>query len=282
MLVFKHRDDYSAWRKSQVGKIAFVPTMGALHAGHISLIEMAKTKADLTVCSIYVNPTQFNNADDFAHYPIQLADDYRQLIAAGTDVLFLPDTQEMYPEGLAQSHVYPIGYLDTVLDGAMRPGHFQGVCRIVHKLLNIIEPHTLLLGRKDYQQCLVIQQLVEQEQLPVDVVFAPTARSEDGLALSSRNQRLSEQARAIAPQLYQALLRIEGHIQHMGIPFEQAQQEALKQLQQLGFTPEYILLAQADNLCLLQEATPDFPMVLLAAAWLDGVRLIDNIPVSIS
>ncbi|MGI9191167.1 MAG: pantoate--beta-alanine ligase [Chitinophagaceae bacterium] len=281
MLVFKHRDDYSAWRKAQTRPIAFVPTMGALHAGHISLIEMAKTKAELTVCSIYVNPTQFNNADDFARYPIQLSEDYRQLIDAGTDVLFLPDTQEMYPEGLTQTHVYPIGYLDTVLDGAMRPGHFQGVCRIVHKLLNIIEPHTLLLGRKDYQQCLVIQQLIEQEQLPVDVVFAPTARAEDGLALSSRNQRLSDEARAIAPQLYQVLLRIEGHIQ-MGIPFEQAQQEALQQLQQLGFTPEYILLAQADNLCLLQDATPDFPMVLLAAAWLDGVRLIDNIPVSIS
>lgn len=280
MLVFKHRSDYIAWRKSQTGRIAFVPTMGALHAGHISLVEMAKSQCDLCVCSIYINPTQFNNADDFARYPVQLAEDYRQLIEAGTDVLFLPNTAEMYPEGLEQTQIYPIGYLDTVLDGAMRPGHFQGVCRIVHKLLTIIEPHQLILGRKDYQQCLVIQQLIEQEALPVEVFFAPTARAHDGLALSSRNQRLSETARAKAPILYQSLMAVLHNLQS-GIPFAQAQQKSLALLQQHGFTPEYILLANAQNLILMQEANAQEPMVLLAAAWLDGVRLIDNISITL-
>jgi pantoate--beta-alanine ligase len=276
MLVFKHIVDYKAWHAQQTGTIGFVPTMGALHQGHISLLETAKKQADTTVCSIFVNPTQFNNADDFAKYPIQLADDYRLLIEANVDVLFLPDTAEMYPEGLSQTKIYPIGYLDTILDGAMRPGHFQGVCRIVHKLLKIIEPQVVVMGQKDFQQCLVIKQLIEQEQIPVELVLAPTHRANDGLALSSRNQRLSAEARQKASLIYSNLCRVANGLKQAE-PFKPLQEAAIKQLIDHGFTPEYLLLADANTLVVCNEVSDTEPMVLLIAAWLDGVRLIDNI-----
>lgn len=279
MLVFKHIVDYKAWRSQQTGAIGFVPTMGALHQGHISLLEIAKKQAKITVCSIFVNPTQFNNADDFANYPIQLNDDYRLLIEADVDVLFLPDTSEIYPEGLSQTKIYPIGYLDTILDGAMRPGHFQGVCRIVHKLLLIIEPQILVMGQKDFQQCLVIKQLIEQESIPVDLVLAPTHRDADGLALSSRNQRLGAEARQKAPLIFNNLCHVAEGLKQ-SLPFKSLQEAAIKQLIEHGFNPEYLLLADANTLELLSEPSDTEPMVLLIAAWLDGVRLIDNITLS--
>jgi pantoate--beta-alanine ligase len=279
MLVFKHIVDYTTWRAQQTAKIGFVPTMGALHQGHISLLETAKKHAELTVCSIFINPTQFNNADDFAKYPVQLSADYALLIEANVDVLFLPDTAEMYPEGLAQTKVYPIGYLDTILDGAMRPGHFQGVCRIVHKLLQVIQPHCMVMGQKDFQQCLVIKQLIEQEQIPVELILAPTHRAPDGLALSSRNQRLSHEARQKAPLIYKTLCRVVDGLNKPN-SFNQLQAIAFKQLIENGFTPEYLLLADANTLELISEPSDTEPMVLLIAAWLDGVRLIDNITLS--
>ena len=279
MLVFKHIVDYTTWRAQQTAKIGFVPTMGALHQGHISLLETAKKHAELTVCSIFINPTQFNNADDFAKYPVQLSADYALLIEANVDVLFLPDTAEMYPEGLAQTKVYPIGYLDTILDGAMRPGHFQGVCRIVHKLLQVIQPHCMVMGQKDFQQCLVIKQLIEQEQIPVELILAPTHRAPDGLALSSRNQRLSREALQKAPLIYKTLCRVADGLNKPN-SFNQLQAIAFKQLIENGFTPEYLLLADANTLELLSEPSDTEPMVILIAVWLDGVRLIDNITLS--
>jgi pantoate--beta-alanine ligase len=249
--------------------------MGALHEGHISLIEKSRFENEITVCSIFINPTQFNNQSDFEKYPVTINSDIEKLIAAKTDVLFLPSVNEMYPTGMGNMPVYDIGYLDTVLDGKFRPGHFNGVSLIVHKLLNAVQPHKLYLGEKDFQQCLVIKRMILLQKLNVETITCPTLRDEDGLAKSSRNTRLSAEARLKAPLIYNCLSYIKDNINT--IPFEQIQQSCIQKLAQNGFETEYILLANADNLEILKNFDERKKKVVLIATFIEGVRLIDNL-----
>lgn len=275
MYIFKRIPDLQNYLAKQNESIGFVPTMGALHKGHISLMEKAKNENSLCVCSIFVNPTQFNDKKDFDKYPITLETDIAQLIEAKVDVLFLPEVEEMYPSGTASLKSYDIGYLDTVLDGKFRPGHFNGVCLIVHRLLEAVRPNQLYLGEKDFQQCLVIKQLVNQLHLPIQVNTCPTYREANGLAMSSRNARLSVKGKDEAGVIYKTLLSFKDNKERNS--FKELHDQGIANLSALGFDVEYLLLANASNLFILDEFELDTPMVVLIAAKYEGVRLIDNL-----
>lgn len=275
MLLVKHIRDLRKRLDAHRGPIGFVPTMGALHEGHISLIQRSRAEQPVTVCSIFINPTQFNDPKDFEKYPVTLERDIELLGLAGTDILFLPEVSEMYPSGTDTGIQYPIGYLDTVLDGQFRPGHFNGVSIIVHKLLSAVQPTHLYMGEKDFQQCLVVKQLIEQQHLPVKLITCPTLRETNGLAMSSRNMRLSPEGRQFASAMYQSLQHIRDGQKEKSFPVLQA--EALLVQTQAGLEPEYLLLADADNLSLLSDFDVRKNMVVLAASRLEGIRLIDNL-----
>jgi pantoate--beta-alanine ligase len=280
MILFKKAIDLHKWLDSQRKKgqfIGFAPTMGALHSGHISLIENSKKMNPVTVSSIFVNPTQFNDPKDFEKYPVTLERDISLLEAAGCDVLFLPSVAEMYPLGIKAQKHYELGFLETMLEGKYRPGHFQGVCMVVHRLLEIVLPDNLYLGQKDYQQCMVIKKLVELTGLPrhIAVTVCPTLREPDGLAMSSRNMRLTSNERSKAIIIYQALTYIQQHLQK-GNTVE-LQQQALELLQKSGFRTDYLEIADAANLLPVTNWDGEQKIVLLAAAFLNDVRLIDNI-----
>lgn len=279
MFIVKRAADLQKITENQ-GHIGFVPTMGALHRGHISLIEKSRDASQLTVCSIFVNPTQFNDPQDFIKYPKTLENDIYLLEKAGCDVLFLPEVSEMYPEGILNIRQYPIGYLDTILEGLHRPGHFNGVCAIVHKLLQTVNPNLLYLGEKDFQQCLVIQQLVQNESIPVEVQICPTTRLPNGLAMSSRNQRLSESGKELASAIYRNLKKIQANWQNES--FSILRQQALNALQEASFETEYLELADANNLHPLSDFDASKLMVVLIATRLEGIRLIDNIKIPLS
>ena len=197
---------------STVRAPGFVPTLGALHDGHASLVRESRAAGRFTVCSIFVNPTQFNDPSDYAKYPKTLSADILLAERAGVDLLFLPSLEEIYPGGTAPVHHYDLGYLETVLEGKYRPGHFQGVCQVVERLLRIVSPGELYMGQKDYQQCMVVQRLIDTEKLPVRLVICPIRREPDGLAMSSRNMRLDPSQRAGAVALYQVLQRVESQL----------------------------------------------------------------------
>lgn len=278
MIIFKHINDISRYLRSlqSNGKtVGFAPTMGALHAGHISLIETANTKSDVTVSSIFVNPTQFNDPADFKKYPVTIEKDIDLLEKAGCDVVLIPPVEEMYPEGLADGKHYELGYLETILDGAYRPGHFQGVCRVVEKLLNIVHPDQLFLGQKDYQQCMVLTKLIKLMNIDTSIIICPTQREADGLAMSSRNLRLTTTARAKAPLIYQTLSTIKQNISAGDIAA--ITKQASDQLNNAGFAVDYVAIANANNLELLEYWDGNTPLVALAAAFIDDVRLIDNL-----
>jgi pantoate--beta-alanine ligase len=254
--------------------IGFVPTMGALHQGHISLITASLQQQLYTVCSIFVNPTQFNNSADFEKYPITLDADIEALEQAGCQVLFLPSVQEIYPDTYIAKH-YNLGFLETVLEGKYRPGHFQGVCQVVHILLQLVQPDILLMGQKDYQQCMVIQKLLAIEQLPVQLQIIATQRAASGLALSSRNMRLSQQGLQQATAIYQCFQFIQQHKTEKSFAFLQQHCEQL--LYNNGFTTiDYIAFCHPTTLAdsSQQQSTNNF--VVLIAAFLEDVRLIDN------
>lgn len=278
MIIFKHINDISAYLTAlqQHGKIiGFVPTMGALHRGHISLIENARTQSDIVVSSVFVNPTQFNDPKDFQKYPVTIEKDIDMLEQGGCDVLFLPSVNEMYPEGLSNGKHYQLGYLETVLDGAFRPGHFQGVCRVVEKLLRIVHPDKMLLGQKDYQQCMVLTKLVQLECLSTNIIICPTQRETDGLAMSSRNVRLTTEYREKAPLIYQTLQFIQTEIKPGDITA--VKQQAFDKLVAAGFKPDYLEVANAQTLELLNDWDGKTPLVALVAAFAGDVRLIDNL-----
>jgi len=277
MIIFKHASalkQYLLFQKQKNQAIGFVPTMGALHQGHISLVTLARQSTNLVVTSIFVNPTQFNDPKDFEKYPVTIDRDINMLEAAGCDVLFLPSVSEMYPNGLSSKKQYDLGYLETVLEGSSRPGHFQGVCQVVERLLNIVQPDQLFLGQKDYQQCMVVSKLVSLMKIKTQLVIAPTQREKDGLAMSSRNMRLSKAAREKAIAMYQALLWIKQSITPGSLL--NLTREASQQLEVAGFKPDYVAIANADTLELVNEWKGDIKLVVLAAAFIDGVRLIDN------
>jgi len=278
MMIFKHIKDIQPYLQTLQNNgliTGFVPTMGALHNGHISLVTKAKKEADVVISSIFINPTQFNDPKDFDKYPVTLDKDIYVLEKAGCDVLFLPAVAEMYPEGLQSPKKYELGYLETVLDGAFRPGHFQGVCQVVEKLVRIVQPNKLFLGQKDYQQCMVIKKLVGLLGVNTTIIIAPTQRELDGLAMSSRNTRLTEADRARAPLIYKTLQMIKQEIKPGDI--SELKTKAITILTAESFKVDYIEIAAADNLQLLDHWDGVTPLVALAAAFIGEVRLIDNL-----
>lgn len=281
MVVFKKIADIQAFiagQKTQGSTIAFIPTMGALHKGHTALVSAGRNDGAFTVTSIFVNPTQFNDKKDFEKYPTSVEADIEMLVAAGCDALFLPSVEEMYPGGPEQMPIYDFGYLDTVLEGARRPGHFKGVGQVVARLLDIVKPDKLYMGQKDYQQCMVVKNLLPQIGSAAEMVMNPTVREQDGLAMSSRNRRLTEPQRALAGVIYQCLVSIQAKWQ--GGDFKIVQKECEDLLTDKGFKPEYIALADADTLQLMDNYDGSRKMVALIAAWLGDIRLIDNMVIN--
>lgn len=276
MIIFKKIADLQHYLSGNVRPVGFIPTMGALHMGHISLIDRAKQDGTLVVSSLFVNPTQFNDKADFEKYPVTIDADIEMLIQAGCDVLFLPSVDEMYPGGVDKIRTYDFGYLDTVLEGANRPGHFKGVGQVVSRLLEIVKPNKLYLGQKDYQQCMVLKKLLSlmSMQPQTEIVVCPTVREADGLAMSSRNRRLTEPQRLLAATIYQCLVSIQS--KQSTDRFSLVQKECIDLLTQKGFNVEYVALADASDLLLLEDYNGSRQMVALIAAKLGEVRLIDN------
>lgn len=265
---------YLGKQKQKGSTTGFVPTMGALHQGHLSLIEQSKKATDLTICSIFVNPTQFNDPQDFEKYPATISTDVELLLKAGVEVLFLPSVKEIYPSGINERPHYDLGFLETVLEGEYRPGHFQGVYQVMHRLLTIVNADHLFMGQKDYQQCMVIKKLLELTGIPTQLHTCPTLREADGLAMSSRNMRLKEDERKQAVQISAELTRIKQTLQPG--PLRPVCETAEQSLTENGFKVDYVALAAADNLELLEEWDGHRQLVVLAAAWLQEIRLIDN------
>ncbi len=279
MILFKKINDLCKYLDDQQRKnykIGFVPTMGALHAGHISLINAAKNENDLVICSIFVNPTQFNDIKDFEKYPVSIENDIYSLESNDCNVLFWPDVNEIYPEGFSQKLKYDLGYLETLLEWKFRPGHFQGVCMVMHRLLEIVQPNNLYLGQKDYQQCMVIKRLIELigQQNKVNIIICPTLREPDGLAMSSRNMRLNESERKKATAIYQSLNFIKKNIATGKLNYFKKQ--ATSMLSENGFKIDYVEIADADLLEILNEWDGKRKLVALIAAFINEVRLIDN------
>lgn len=277
MIIFKRAkqvSDYIKEQKKQEKKIGFVPTMGALHNGHLSLIETSQQQNDITVCSIFVNPTQFNNPDDLKNYPVTTEKDIEQLLQVKCNVLFLPSVNEIYPAGYIKKH-YPLGQIETVLEGHYRPGHFQGVCEVVDRLLEIVQPDNFYLGQKDYQQCMVIKKLIEitgrSHLLQLKIV--PTVRETDGLAMSSRNLRLSKEQRKLANSIYRELSLIKENLHKHSL--DELKTMANEHLAQKGFAVDYVEIANANDLSI--ATSTNAKMVALAAASTGTIRLIDNL-----
>lgn len=279
MIIFKKPKDLQnhlnhCRQKDQV--IGFVPTMGALHDGHLSLIKTSKLENQLTVCSIFVNPAQFNDLKDFEKYPVTIEQDIYRLETTGCDILFFPPVEEMYPEGMMEKKNYDLGYLETLLEGQYRPGHFQGVCMVVEKLLSIVQPNMLYLGQKDYQQCLVIKKLIESMGLDrsLQVKICPILREKDGLAMSSRNMRLNNEERARATALYETLIFLKQNLNKGSL--DDIKKEANSLLKQKGFKVDYIEIVNPETLRPINEWDSRTHIIGLVAASLNDVRLIDN------
>ena len=255
----------------------FVPTMGNLHDGHIQLIDIAKPRAACTVVSIFVNRLQFGPREDFDRYPRTLEADSARLEAAGVDVLFVPDDKEIYPE--RQTFVVEPSDLQYILEGAHRPGHFRGVATVVLKLFNLVMPHSAIFGKKDYQQYLVLRDMVTQFALPIEIIPAETVRAQDGLALSSRNNYLSPAEREEAPRLYGVLKKVRDNIESGVRDFQRVDQQAMAELARNGWQPDYVAVRrQAD---LRQPSERDRDLVVVAAARLGRTRLIDNVEITL-
>ncbi|MCC5797306.1 MAG: pantoate--beta-alanine ligase [Methylophaga sp.] len=269
------RAQIRTWRAQQMS-IAFVPTMGNLHQGHLSLVQRAQTIADKVVVSIFVNPLQFDDKADLQAYPRTLQQDIQQLSETDCDLLFTPPAELIYPKGMAAQTKVVVPGVDDKLCGKMRPGHFDGVATVVTKLFNLVQADMALFGEKDYQQLLLIRQLVEDLNVPIDIVAVPTCREQDGLAMSSRNHYLTEAEREIAPQLYQSLLNVAEQLRSGNTDWPAVQSAAVQQLASRGFKPEYLEICRAADLETAHPGT-DTALRILLAARLGKARLIDNI-----
>lgn len=278
MIIFTKITDLQRYLREQKQKgaiIGFVPTMGALHEGHISLINYSKKENGITIVSIFVNPAQFNDAKDFEKYPITIEKDIYELEQQACDVLFLPSTKEIYPSGENEDEHFDLGFLDTVLEGKFRSGHFQGVCKVMKRLLTIIAANNLYMGQKDYQQCMVVKRLIESANFNIHFHICPTLREKEGLAMSSRNLRLSIEEKNKALAIYQCLNLFKKEYKNKS--FNELKATAKQLLITSGFTKiDYIEIANADNLTLMGEWDGASPLVALIAAFMGGVRLIDN------
>ncbi|WP_294346011.1 pantoate--beta-alanine ligase [uncultured Sphingobacterium sp.] len=278
MEIFKTKASLQAYlqeaRKSDQ-KIALIPTMGALHEGHLSLLNYAKPLSDIRVCSIFVNPTQFNDPNDLEKYPRPIENDIKLLEAVGCDILFLPTVDEMYPDKHEHWHI-DLGELDQIWEGEKRPGHFQGVTQVVYKLFTLVQPHIACFGQKDFQQVMVIKRMIEMKDLPIQLAICPIIRDQDGLALSSRNMRLSEEGKIIALALSRSLTYVKDHIND-AIALGEIKDQALKILTDTdGLSVEYFAICESTSLKEVDHIDFSKQHVALVTAWVEGVRLIDN------
>ena len=271
------RAQTSDWRNGR-DSIAFVPTMGNLHAGHLSLVEIAQQKAARVVVSIYVNPLQFSPDEDFASYPRTLDDDLHKLEATGVDLVFIPDTSMIYPAGESQSSYVEVPALSHILEGEFRPGFFRGVATVVLKLFNLVQPDYAVFGEKDFQQLLIIKQMVDDFKLPIEIVAGEIKREPDGLAMSSRNNYLDSSDREKSRLLSQALADCRVQIEQ-GSDIRDAERDCVDRLQARGFSVDYVTLRETKRLQQVSNSdiTDNMELILLAAAKIGDTRLIDNL-----
>lgn len=275
MKIFTRIKDWQHFRSQNQGKkIGLVPTMGALHKGHLELVRQSLAQTDLTVCSIFVNPTQFDRPDDLKKYPRTPEKDIALLEAAGCHAVWLPTVEEMY---LQQPVVtFGFGPLEQVMEGANRPGHFNGVGLVVSKLFNIIEPQVAFFGQKDFQQLAIIKQMTQDLSFPIEIVGVPIVREESGLALSSRNALLSEVGKKQATGIFKVLTQAVSRIRQQDA-VKKVLTQSTEELKAQGFEPEYLILSDAITLAPVNTPANGQPLVLCVVAWLEGVRLIDNV-----
>ncbi len=265
--------------KQKGESIAIVPTMGNLHAGHLSLLEEARRLSDRTVVSIFVNPIQFGKGEDYESYPSTLQADQDKLQSAGLDLLFTPNLKELYPGGMDVDTRVNVPKLSDILCGESRPGHFSGVVTVVSKLLINVTPDYALFGEKDYQQLIIIKRMVSDLCIPTEIIGMPIIREEDGLAMSSRNSYLSAEERKLAPAIYQSLLNADERLRRGEMCFEDIKSQGVAELKDAGLKPEYFSIRRTVD---LGEVGPsDKEVSVLAAAWLGSARLIDNVKVLI-
>ncbi len=267
--------------KKQGKKIGFAPTMGALHEGHVSLIRQSRRENDVTVCSIFVNPTQFNDPNDFEKYPITLEGDMQKLIIAKCDILFLPSVAEMYPKGFKNPQALDFGFLADTLEGEWRPGHFAGMAQIVEKLLRAVTPDRLYMGQKDYQQAMICSDMIRQLRLKTKLVLCPIKREKDGLAMSSRNVRLDKKSRLRAVEISKTLRSMKASLRRQSaggsISIIDTEKKGYARLAAFPeFKIEYIAIRNAKTLKPVKNVAENTPLVALVATWIGGVRLIDN------
>jgi pantoate--beta-alanine ligase len=276
--IFKTKASLQAYlqeARSTGQKIALIPTMGALHEGHLSLLNYAKPISDIRVCSIFVNPTQFNDPKDLEKYPRPIENDIRLLESVDCDILFLPSVDEMYPDKNEVWHL-DLGELDQIWEGEKRPGHFQGVTQVVYKLFTLVQPDIACFGQKDFQQVMVIKRMIAMKDLAIQLAICPIIRDQDGLALSSRNTRLSEAGKRTALALSRSLQFVKDHI-HDPIPLAEIKNEALKILTDTdGLSVEYFAICESSSLKEVNHIDFSKQHVALVTAWVEGVRLIDN------
>jgi len=274
------RAQVKAWRMQGL-TIAFVPTMGNLHDGHLALVKAAHRYADKVIVSIFVNPMQFGLSEDIDNYPRTLAQDKASLISVNTNLLFTPTADIIYPKGFGENSYVEVPHISELYCGASRPGHFRGVATVVCKLFNLVQPDVACFGSKDYQQLQVIKTMVKDLSMPVDIIPVEIIREQSGLAMSSRNGYLTKQELAIAPALYKTLQWLSKQLRASHQPRDYAAlvMQASEQLEQAGLKTDYLNLCHAQTLAPVQPN--DKEIVILAAAYLGKARLIDNLPVSL-
>ena len=260
--------------REEGGVVGFVPTMGALHTGHETLVMTMLDECNCGVTSIFVNPAQFNDPADLEKYPRPIENDIDKLNDLGCDVLFLPAVEEIYPTGSEENRDLDLAGLDIPMEGAFRPGHFTGVARVMYRLLNIVQPDRLYMGQKDFQQTAIIRHIIRSHQMPVDFVMCPTVRESDGLALSSRNVRIEPADRAMATSIYQVLNMAKQQLGDRSIG--DIKEEAMTELTRSGLRPEYFEIVDGASLEAVTEPDEHEQIVACTAAWLGEVRLIDN------
>jgi pantoate--beta-alanine ligase len=283
MLVFKKNEDVQEWvdaEKKFGQSIGFAPTMGALHEGHLDLVRLSAQQGHRTVVSIFVNPAQFNDPKDLEKYPRTPGKDLALLLQSPCDAVYMPEIEAVYPPDEDVSLHLDFGALDKTMEGAFRPGHFAGMATVVHRLLRIVQPDFLYMGQKDYQQLSIVRDMIRQLQLPVDLVMVPTHREADGLAMSSRNVRLTPDMRAVAPVLHQTLQEMRKRLPASTAPALQLW--AMDQLRSAGLEPEYVDIVDGITLLPIENYSDADLIVVCAAAKAGAVRLIDNVVVNSS
>ncbi|MEM6297517.1 MAG: pantoate--beta-alanine ligase [Bacteroidota bacterium] len=275
MQVFTHLNEWQEVRSQISGSLGFVPTMGALHEGHASLVKRSKLENDFTVCSIFVNPLQFDKKEDLQNYPRTFESDQAILESLGCDFLIYPTPETMYPSPVRLK--FDFGKLETEMEGRFRTGHFSGVAVVVAKLFHLAQPTRAYFGQKDWQQYLIIRQLAQDLSFPLEVIPCPIIREKDGLAMSSRNLRLTNEQRSIAPKIYEVLQAAQKELK-MSHDMQEVEQNALKKLSQIdGFEPEYFSAVDAYTLEPLEKIEVNTEVLLATAVYLRPIRLIDNL-----